>query len=134
MDQPKKKKKDPYRGLKYLGYRMSQLPDTYTLDQLVKFAKFQLAERTRRLMKDPIWDEYTIEEILIEYFAHMFATSEKARVEFETTLNTFSAAVDDFSDWADREMAKEAKIRDTVLGGLEDSVSFDPKNIMGDDE
>lgn len=135
QEKPVKKKVDPYRGVKYIGYRMAQLPDTYSLDQLVHFAKFQLAALTRTLLKDPIWDTYTIEEILVEYFAHQFHNNKEARTLFEAQLSDVSGAIDEFSDWADKEMAKEAKIREQTLGGTEDSVKFNPgEDIMGEDE
>lgn len=132
MTKPNPKKRDPYFRLKYLGYFLSQLPDTFSTKDLVRYAKFYLAAKTKTLMKDPIWDNYTSEELLIEFFAYRFQ-DESFRVPFEQQLDTRSGVVDEFAAWADKEMKKEAKIRDKILGGLEDRVSFDPKDIMGED-
>lgn len=132
MDQAKKKKRDPYRNLKYLGYRLGQLPERYTLMQLVKYAKFQLAVKTRRLLKDPIWDEYTVEELLVEFYGHHFVENEDFRRRFEIEIGDVNGEIDAFSDWADKEMAKEAKIREGTLG--EDKIKFSPLDVMGEDE
>lgn len=134
MDQPKKKKRpDPYKRVKYFGYRMSQLPEIYKLNDLVKYAKFQLSVKSGRLMKDPIWDEYTIEELLIEFFAHQFEDSKEFRIKFEQDFNELSGAVDEFAAWADKQIKEESLIRDRLMGEAEDQVRFDPSEIMGDD-
>lgn len=131
MDQKaKKKKKDHLRNLKWMGYRLSQLPDSYALKDLVRFAKFQLAVMSHRLLKDPIWDEYTVEELLVEFYAHQFMNNKDFRLRFEQEMRMNDDVVDDFAAWADAQMAKEAKI----IGGVEDSVKFNPQDVMGADE
>jgi hypothetical protein len=135
-NQPKdqKKKVDLYLGIKNIGYKMSQLPSPYSIKDLVRVAKFTLAHRTGRLLKDPIWDEYTVEELLAEYFAHAFIESEEFKSQFERDINSSPAYVDEFADWADKQIAEEGKIRETTLGQLEDNVSFDPTDVIGEDE
>lgn len=128
----KKKRRDPYRNIKWLGYRLSQLPDRYGLKELVNFAKFQLAVKTKRLLKDPIWDQYTIEELLIEFYAHQFEDNKQFRVAFEQEIGSGNTDVDDFAAWADKKIAEEAKIRNRLMGEAEDKVSFSPDDIMGD--
>src|SRR6185436_4910131 len=83
-----KTKKDYFRKIKYMGYCMSHLPreDSISLDDMVKFAKFQLCLKNKVLMKDPIWDDYTREEIMAEFYAHQFSFSEKAKLEFEASI------------------------------------------------
>lgn len=135
MDQPKKPKKvDPYRGIKYIGYRMSQLPERYTAQDLLRYAKFQLAEKSGRLMKDPIWDEYTVEELLAEFFAHQFVENKELRLRFEADMGDINGDIDDFASWADKKMAEDAKIRDRIMDGADDRISFDPSMVMGDTE
>jgi hypothetical protein len=128
-----KPKVDPYLGVKYLGYRLSQLPDKYKMADLLRFAKFQLAVKSRRLLKDPIWDEYTVEELLQEFYAHVFNENKEARILFEQSLNLATDSVDDFAAWADAEIAKEDKIREKIMDSTEDSVSFNPSDVLGDD-
>lgn len=133
MEAKPKKKRDPYRNLKWFGYKMAV--DPRTGPELVRFAQFHLAKKTGRLMKDPIWDDYTREEIMAEFYAHNFVDNpNQFREKFEMEIGDVYGEVDEFSAWADREMAKEAKIRDETLDGMEDRVAFDPKNLMGDDE
>lgn len=129
---PKKKKRDPYRNIKYLGYRLSQLPDRYNLDDLVRYAKFSLSVKSGRLLKDPIWDEYTLEELLVEFFAHQFVDNKEFRIRFEQEIGDIDGTVDEFNKWADKQMAEEAKLRAKVMGELEDRVTFDPDDVMGD--
>lgn len=131
MDQ-KKKKRDPYKGIKYLGYRLSQLPNTYDIQDLVKYAKFQLSVKSGRLLKDPIWDLYTVEELLIEFYAHQFEDNEEFRVKFENQIGDINGVVDDFATWAEKKIAEDEKSRVKVMGETEDRVSFDPSQVMGD--
>lgn len=133
-DPKKKKKPDAYRGVKYLGYRTSQLPDPYSMKDLIKYAKFTLAQKSGRLLKDPIWDTYTVEELLMEFFAHQFYDSKELRMQFEESLNYADGTVDDFAAWADKQMAEEGKIRDKLMGEAEDKVKFSPADVMGEDE
>lgn len=132
MDQPKKKV-DRHLGMKYMGYKLSQLPKTYYLKDLVRYAKFQLAHRNKILLKDPIWDEYTIEELLVEFYAHQFQESKEFRQAFEQSLGETDDYVEAFSKWADQQMAEDAKIREQTLGETEDKVSFSPSDVMGED-
>lgn len=134
MTDQKKSKVDPYRGLKYVGYRMVELPQTYTLQDFVRFAKFQLAVKTKRLLKDPIWDEYTVEELLSEFFAHQFEESKDFREKFEHEIAGDVGDLDDFAAWADKKMEEDSKVRQKTLDQMEDSVSFDPSDIMGEGE
>lgn len=133
MEAKPKKKRDPYRNLKWFGYKMAVAP--ISGPELVNFARFHLAKKTNRLLKDPIWDQYTREELMVEFYAHNFVDNpNQFKEKFESEIGDVFGEVDDFSVWADKEMAKEAKIRDETLNGMEDRVAFDPKNIMGDDE
>lgn len=132
MSQPKKKV-DPHRGMKYMGYKLSQLPKTYYLKDLVRYAKFQLAHRNKILLKDPIWDEYTIEELLVEFYAHQFQESKEFRQAFEQSMGDVDGSVEAFSKWADEQMAQEAKIREQTLGQMEEKINFSPADVMGED-
>lgn len=133
-DQKKQKKVDPYLGVKYLGYRMSQLPDPFSMRDLITYAKFILASKSGRLLKDPIWDQYTVEELLMEFYAHQFHESKELRLTFEQGLSVSDSVVDDFAAWADKQIAEEGKIRDKVMGEAEDKVSFSPDDVLGEDE
>lgn len=128
-----KPKRDPYRNIKYMGYRLSELPSPYNIFDLVRYAKFQLASMTKTLLKDPIWDSYTAEEILVEFFGHQFVESDELKAEFEKQIGIHNEGVDNFADWADKEMAKSKIDNEKILGGLKDNISFNP-NTMGDED
>lgn len=133
---PKTKKKvDRYLGIKHLGYRISQLPNPYSLNDLLKYAKFILAEKSGRLLKDPIWDEYTIEELLMEFFAHQFHTNKEFLTEFESAngLAFTQDSLEDFVAWADKQIAEEGKIKEKLLDESEEKVSFSPDDVLGED-
>lgn len=120
---------DPFLRIKYLGYCLLQLPKkNATYGDLVKYAKFFLAVKTKKLMKDPIWDSYTSEELLTEFYAHRFIENKIALTEFEDQLNGGkSEESDEFNEWADKQMAQESKKREQ----LEERITFEP-TTMGD--
>lgn len=133
----KPKPKDPLTALKYRGYvRAITVPgEETTLEDFVSFAKFFLCKQTRRLWKDPIWDSYTDEEILIEYFAHLFFTDKSARTEFE--VNAFSGTDtygEDIYDWLDRKIAENQAEREKKLDEMPDKVSFSPDSNKDQEE
>jgi hypothetical protein len=81
----KKDEKDPFFALKYIAYHRTGLPkDSEEIDPetLISFAKWQICKVRNILWNDPIWDSYTEEEILIEFFAIKFDESEDLRKEF----------------------------------------------------
>lgn len=124
----KKKEHDPLLSIKFKGYcwsRSAPGEDT-TLAGLVSFAKFFLCKHSQRLWKDPIWDEYTDEEILIEYFAHLFAKDEAARNEFEVQINAGSDMYEAEYDWLDRMVKQNQNENRKKLEEMPDKVSFTP--------
>lgn len=130
-----KPKNDPFFRIKYLGYCLARTPELMDYDDFVRFCKFQLAHRTNTLLKDPIWDKYTSEEIIVEFFAHKFESDRDARNDFEIMMEYGKNAVDEFSDWADKQMAKSKKEREEhQIDVLDDSVSFNPAvDVVGDE-
>lgn len=132
MNQQIQKKADPLFRIKYLAYAQSQLVSRGDFNDFVRWAKFQLCMVTRRLTKDPIWDLYTPEEILIEYYSHQFEKNKKFLLEFEMSLNSVNGVVDDFSAWADKQIEKSRKEREELEATLEHSVSFSPTDVLGD--
>lgn len=90
-----KPENDPFFGLKYLAYCRSTLPSSdvdLTEEGLQVFAKWQLCKARNVLWNDPIWDSYTMQELLIEFFAIRFDESDELRTEFGASLNTAKKA------------------------------------------
>lgn len=128
-----KKARDFFFNLKYIAYCWSEPNrDKPDLDRLVNFAKFQLCVQTKTLMKDPIWDEYTKEEILTEWQAYQFNLDpEKRNVkEFEKQL-FMGTEVGEFDEWADKLIAADNKEKEENLKESEDSYSFSPNDVLG---
>jgi hypothetical protein len=125
------KPRDPFLRLKYLGYCLSQMPEKdTTLDEFVEYAKFKLCVKNRVLMKDPIWDSYKKEDILMEFYAHQMEVSDKSRSELEKDLNMEGTAIDDFAEWADKQIkVNKEELQGTMGHEMEDKVSFNPSSI-----
>jgi hypothetical protein len=75
-------------------------------------------------MKDPIWDQYTDEAILVEHYAHNFSGNPDAKVEFEQEFMQGDKSLD---DWMIEEASKIEPYQP-----FEEKISFSPSN-MGDD-
>lgn len=112
--------------LKYIAYCTACLPPEsvgHGYEDVLRYARFQLCCKTNRLMKDPIWDKYTDEEILIEHYAHNFAVDPDAKINFEQEYMQGDKSLD---DW----MIQEADKLEAFVP--EDRVSYSPDNV-GDD-
>lgn len=135
MEKIQKKKAPPpdkLLNIKYIAYCLNNTaPEKFTIKSFVNHAKFQLCLLTKTLSKDPVWDSYTGEEILVEYFAHVFHTNKNAVQEFEARLS--KGDIIDFNAWADLMIERNAKEQDEKAKKLEDRVSFSPNDdVMGE--
>ena len=121
-------KNDRYFKLKYLGFCMSNLPPEgadVVFDDWVRYAKYKLCKNFNVLMKDPIWEKYTDEELLVEYFALIFETNEEEREKFKANAR---GVEDDVLDWFDEEEVKDNKKRKESLKEVED-FTFSPEKM-----
>jgi hypothetical protein len=128
----KLKDRDFYLGVKAIGYAWAFLPHDGSSSRraFLDHCKFYLCQRNRILMKDPIWDSYTEEEIFIEFYAHLYCAEEKQKRAFETSLRGLEDTPDSFADWAsDMENKNKAEI-EAKAEQLEDSFSFSPKDLQ----
>lgn len=122
--------KDAFLRIKYMGYCMSEMPPDEAepgYEDFLKYAKFILCQAYHKPMKDPFWDKYSDEEILVEYFAILFDKDKEAKAAFEDQLRGLEGG-DDFADWADQMIADNQE----TLGsgkGLEDKIDFTPDSI-----
>lgn len=120
---------DKFDRLRYIGYCWAKLPpgddDSFELDDFVAYCKFQLCRATNRLIKDPIWDEYTVEEILVEYYALLYHNNEEQAQEF---LKKLSGVSQNDYDWI---LAQDEENTQEVLDKEGDSIKFDP-TALGD--
>jgi hypothetical protein len=122
------------RSLKYIGYCYSQLPPegaNIEFDDFIHYAKFQLARLNKRLLKDPIWDLYTREEILIEYYAHQYQVNEEEKDRFIAELYkvTGDEHLEPVYEWLDRMVDENQKEMEQKVKHEEESISFTPDSI-----
>jgi hypothetical protein len=111
--------------LEYMAYCMSQMPPKdvpSTLEDYVRFAKFQLSFEKHILMEDPIWDKYTDEQIIVEFMANLFMKNPKKLEEFEAKL---LGQDDNIYDW----FAENQKEMAQKIESMEESVKFVPETI-----
>lgn len=94
-----------------------------TMNDLVLFAKTYLAKKTNTLAKSPIWDAYTDEEMLVEYFSHLFAENEDFKKSFEEENGLVDTAV---YDWLDAQVLKNQVDMKKQLDSMEENISFVP--------
>jgi len=116
--------------LKYIGYCLSQLPPeeagSPNLGDFVRYAKFQLCKATHTLMLDPIWDAYTDEEIIVEYYAHVLNSSKESR---DALLNKLQGLDETIYDWLDAQIERNQKENKRKAEKMEDSLSFSPGEL-----
>jgi hypothetical protein len=109
--------KDPFFGLKYIAYCRTGLPvNEVDLDMvaMLQFAKWQICKVRNVLFNDPVWDEYTDEEILTEFFAIKFDEDSALRKEFEAKLVTAKASD---IDWLERMAQKDQAVKNGKING-----------------
>lgn len=119
---------DKFDRLRYIGYCWAKLPpdeEEIEFNDFVNYARFQLARNTNTLIKDPIWGEYTPEEILIEYYALLFHTNDEQADKFLHRLRGYD---EDIYDWLDEQVKKNNEIREDQEG----PVSFNPDSLGED--
>ena len=91
----------------------------------LRYAKFQLCLITKTLFHDAIWESYSDEDILVEYFAHLFTSSKEDKSEMEAIL----AGQDlDFLSWADGMIEQNQKEMEDKLGNMGDE-EFSPEAL-----
>ena len=92
--------------LKYVGLCLSSLPPEgikTTKESFINFVRFQLSLEKKVLLKDKIWDSYSDEELIVEYFAILFSKNEEVKKEFESKVLSNN---EDILDYFDREIEK----------------------------
>ena len=105
--------------LKYIGYCLANLPPSEATPNLVDYvnhAKFVLSHKRNILLKDPIWDRYTDEEILAEYYAiYYFEDEDGSRKRALESLLNIGNLSDDLK-WIDEMTSKNDTIN--MLDGI----------------
>ena len=106
-------KNDPFFRLQYIGFCRSKLGDKTKIlgvddESMLQYIKWQICKARNVLFNDPIWDRYTPEELMIEYFAISFDEDPELCESFEAKL--LKGSVEDDVDWMNR-MAKQHNMK-----------------------
>ena len=124
-------KKDPLFNIKHIAYRNVITPvgpDNFKL--FVRGCQLGLAIKTHRLMKDPIFDTYTPEEIIAEYYSHLYSTDKQAREEFEAQMRGQDIdKLNDFYSWTEKMIEDNKKDLEAHEETLEKDLSFNPADL-----
>lgn len=91
-------KVDPFKVLKYIAWCRSQfVPDAAAAEaqDLIDHAKWVICRERSILFKDPIWDNYSSEDILVEYYSILLDINESFREETKAQL--IEAKEDDYA-------------------------------------
>lgn len=112
---------------------LSQLPPEPikpTFEDLVNTAKFHLSLEKKVLLHDPIWDTYSDEDILVEWYAIVASKDEKFCQDLLFRLGTGYADDRDFLDKLVEENQKHIINNNEVLDSTEE-FEFTPNDVMG---
>lgn len=117
-------------NLQYIAYHQSFGPmdaESLTIKEFSNSCKSFLCAKKHILWKDPIWDTYKEEEIIIEYFSYLFLENEAFRENYK---NSMGNSYDDACAWFDQAI-EQNRIELMKLAPKED-LSFSEKGL-GDD-
>lgn len=111
-NKPEKRSEDPYYGLKVIAAFRSSLDgiDDYNKIEhsvLLDYAKNQICRARNVLFRDPIWDSYTEEDIIVEFFSINF---EQNKEELDQFIATFKKASQEDLDWFEKMEEEHSKM------------------------
>ena len=107
-NQKKNKEVDPFLKLKHIAYCIASPPfktNDASLEAFVKYARHQICVTKNILYFDPIWDSYSDEQVLVEYYALRFEKDKDFLEQFEVEVINDGKMEDDI-DWMEKEIAK----------------------------
>jgi len=115
---------DPFFGVKYIGWCRSQLPPddvSISVEDFLQHVRHFLSVKKQILFKDPVFDTYTEEDLLTEYFAIRFDEDSDFRGAFEAQMRGISQ---DVYDWFEEEEQKYLEAREKeakeLMGGKDE--------------
>lgn len=126
--------KDQFHNLKLIAYKRATLEgDTVDLDDFVEFCRMHLCHTYKVPFNSSVWDSYTDEQVMIEYFALKFIREEKFRSEFENKLKGIEPveelSEDEFLEWAKQMEINNRKEVEELKQSMEKSIDFTPNMV-----
>lgn len=116
--------------LQHIAYYQSFGPidaEGLTIKEFANSCKSFLCSKKGILWKDPIWDIYKEEEIIIEYFSYLFIENEAFRENYK---NSMGSSYDEACAWFDQ--AIEQNKKELMKLAPKEDLSFSEKGL-GDD-
>ena len=125
-------KNNPFLPFIKRGYYMSTFPLEYDKEHLVRYAKYVLCKERNMLFYDPIWNSYTDDYLLDEFYAVMIEKNKEYRESLELALGIKSTNDLEKEDYiADvLEMAAEHEREEKKK---EESIMETEESLRGDD-
>ena len=118
-----------------MGYCLAFMPPLASspdFEDFIRYVRFQLCTTYKIPFKDDIWDKYTDEELIVEYYAHIYRNSKEDRERIEDELRGKDVdKLDDFASWAIAQEHKNLKELQEKAESMEDDVSFSPDSLGG---
>lgn len=111
---------------------MAKLPPqeaNITLADFINYAKFQICQERSILMKAPVWENYTDEEILAEYYAIYYYKNKNELTAFESQLEGEDP---DLMDWFTKMEKENQKDIEKMLKNQPETLSLNPAEILGE--
>lgn len=131
-NQNKQPENDPFSRLKYIAYCRNYTPiQNGDYADLLSFAKNYLCLVKNVLILDPIWDMYTEEDLLVEYYSVRMYKEDTYKDEIEASFKGKGNTVNDLADWADEEIEKYNADREKKIE--EAKIDFSPSELKGED-
>ena len=90
---------------------------------------FQLCKHYKIPTKSDVWDKYTDEELLVEYYAIRFDSDDEEMKKFEGIIGGMTGGDDDIYDWFDKQIDKNKKEIQEKEAEMEDDLSFSPDTM-----
>ncbi len=125
---------DQLKNLKNIAYRMVQTGDKLdngTFEDFVNFCKNKICIAKNKYLFDPMWDNYSEEEIIIEYYTLQFSKDAELVTAFENVLQFGDGNTSDNPDfdWMEAEVKKNEEALKRYNEDKPDEFSMSPADF-----
>ena len=115
-----------------MGFCMSQLPpDGFgtNFGDYMNFVQYSLSKHYKIPVKSDVWDKYTDEELIVEFYAVRYDTDEDEKNKMEGIIEGLTGGDDDIYSWFDRKIKENQEENKEKQSEMEDDVSFSPDTM-----
>lgn len=117
---------DKLINLKHIGYTRAfmGIDNDISLPVFIDACKTYICARQKILFNDPIWERYSDEEIIVEYYSYLFIDNKSEREKFESSVDAASGS--DTYDWLTSKVDELEAESEKKVNELPDRISFNP--------